>query len=290
MQKKIIIISIILVNTLNILSQGKIAEQYKEKGTKLAKEGRFIDAIENLNRAIQIEPNYAAAYNNRGIVEMQQGKYKLAISDFSKAISINNQDPAFFINRGMTNEKIDNYNKAINDYGMAIDLDPYNADYYVKRGLIYQELKEYKKAVEDFDIAIKFDIDNYDYYYYRGLAKLSSVKYYDGHKDLFKAAEMGSFKAKNMIVDVFFDNYSDDEELALNIRSSMKLYLKEYEAALNDLDELIKISPKNGKAYLNRGIVNIKLGYRKDGCKDLKKAMNLKEFKANEEYERYCGD
>ena len=288
MRKKIIITGFIIFHAIIILPQGKIAEQYKEKGTKFAKEGRFEDAIENLNRAIQIEPNYAAAYNNRGIVFMQQGKYKEAISDFARAIEINDQDPAFFINRGMTNEKLENYMKAIDDYGMAIDLDPYKADYYVKRGLMYQEIKDYKKAVEDFDMAIKFDIDNYDYYYYRGLAKLSSIEYYDGHKDLFKAAEMGSFKAKNMIVDVFFDNYSDDEELALNIRSSMKLYLKDYNAAIYDLDELIKISPKNGKAYLHRGLAYIKLDNKKDGCKDLKKAMSLKEFKASEEYNRYC--
>ena len=105
---------------------------------------------------------------------------------------------------------------------------------------------------------------------------------------MFKASEMGSFKAKNMIVDVFFDNYPDDEVLELNIRSSMKLYLKDYNAALIDLNELIKISPKNGKAYLHRGIVYINLDNRKEGCKDFKKAMNLKEFKANEEYKRYC--
>ncbi len=286
--KNILLLSLLLFPGVNLFSQGKIAEQYKEEGTKYAKEGRFDLAIESLDRAIQIEPKYAAAYNNRGIVKMQQKKYKEAISDFNEAININNQDPAFFINRGITKEKMELFQEAANDYGRAIDLDPYKADNYIKRGLIYQELKDYNKAVEDFNIAIKFDVDNYDYYYYRGIAKLSSDKYYDGHKDLFKAAEMGSFKAKNMIVDVFFDNYPDDEELALNIRSSMKLYLKDYNSALKDLDDLIKISPKNGKAYLNRGIVYINLDNKKDGCKDLKKAMNLKEYKANEEYQRYC--
>ncbi len=286
---KTLILTFLLVNLIfNSFPQGQIATQYKEKGTKLAKEGNYTEAIENLNKAIQIEPNYAAAYNNRGIVKMQLKQYEEAIADFTQAIKINNQDPAYFINRGITREKINKIHEAINDYGSAIDLEPYNPEYYVKRGILYDRLKEYKKAVEDFNMAIKFDQNNADYYYFRGLSKLSSEEYFDGHKDLFKAAQMGSFKSKNMIIDVFFNNISDDEEFALSVRSSMKLHLKDYEGAIEDLDKLIKISPKNGKYYLTRGVAKIRSEKRSEGCRDLKKALNLREYEAQEEFERYC--
>lgn len=286
---KTIILILLIVNIIfNSFPQGQIATQYKEKGTKFAKEGNYTEAIENLNKAIQIEPNYAAAYNNRGIVRMELKEYEEAISDFTQAIKINNQDPAYYINRAITWEKIDEIHDAIDDYGSAIDLEPYNPEYYVKRGVLYDKLKEYKNAVEDFNMAIKFDEDNADYYYFRGLSKLCSEEYFDGHKDLFKAAQMGSFKSKNMIIDVFFNNISDDEEFALNVRSSMKLYTKDYQGAIEDLDKLIKISPKNGKYYLTRGVAEIRSENRVDGCRDLKKALNLREYEAQEEFEKYC--
>ena len=278
----------ILSFSFTAISQRKIAEEYKEKGTKFAKEGNYTEAIENLDRAIQIDPTYAAAYNNRGIVNMELKKYNEALDDFNRAIKNNPLDPAFLINRALVNERLDLLEKAVEDYSKAIEIDPFTADIYMKRGILYDQLKKYKEAVDDFDMALKFTPDNADLYYYRGLAKLSSEEFYDGHRDFFKAAEMGHFKSKNLIAEVFFDNYPDDEELAMNIRCSMKMYLKDYEGAVKDLDRLIKISPKNGKYYLNRGLAKIHLEDKKNGCKDIKKAMDYKEFDANEEYSRYC--
>lgn len=286
--KIIIVILLIFCQCIFSYSQKTIAEEYKEKGTKLAKEGRYEEAIENLNRAIQIDPDFAAAYNNRGIVKMQLEKYQDAITDFNRAIEINSKDPAYYINRGMTHEKMNMYHEAIIDYKQAIELDPFKPDYYIKKGFLENELKNYKNAIEDYNMAIKIAPSEPDYYYYRGLAKLSSENFYNGHQDFFKAAQMGHFKSKNMIVEVFFNTIPDDEEFALSVRSSMKLHIKDYEGAIKDLDELIKISPKKGKYFLNKGVANIHLENRKDACRDFKKALNLGEYDAKIEFDKYC--
>ena len=50
--------------------------------------GNYRQAIEDLNRAIEIKPDYAEAYNNRGIAYKGLGNYNQAIKDFDRAIEI----------------------------------------------------------------------------------------------------------------------------------------------------------------------------------------------------------
>ena len=45
-------------------------------------------AIEDLDAAIKIDPDYFAAYNNRGYVRLLQGEYGDALKDFDRAIKL----------------------------------------------------------------------------------------------------------------------------------------------------------------------------------------------------------
>jgi len=46
------------------------------------------DALEDYEQAIKIDSQLAQAYANRGIVRMEQGRYPEAISDMERAISL----------------------------------------------------------------------------------------------------------------------------------------------------------------------------------------------------------
>ena len=80
-------------------------------------------AIELLNEAIQIDPNYAVAYFSRGDAYCKLGENQPAIQDFDKAIQLN-QD---------------------------------HAETYYIRGLVYGELGESTKGEADFDKACSLD-------------------------------------------------------------------------------------------------------------------------------------
>jgi len=51
--------------------------------------GEYKKAIGCFEKAIQINPNYAAAYNNLGNALKELGEYQKAISCYEKAIEIN---------------------------------------------------------------------------------------------------------------------------------------------------------------------------------------------------------
>jgi len=58
-------------------------------------------AIQDYNKAIELNPNYADAYRNRGISKERLGDYRGAIQDFNKAIELNPKDEFAFMGRGV---------------------------------------------------------------------------------------------------------------------------------------------------------------------------------------------
>ncbi len=81
-------------------------------------------AIEDLNMALKIKPNYAEAYNNLGYVQMRLQQYQQALVNFDKAIELRPNYPHALINRGDVYNYYFNIDrqKAIADYDRVISL------------------------------------------------------------------------------------------------------------------------------------------------------------------------
>ena len=67
---------------------------YKDRGGVLVRLGQYQQAIDTLNRAIELDPNRAAAYLNRGAAYNGLGQYERAIEDLNKAIALDPKNPA----------------------------------------------------------------------------------------------------------------------------------------------------------------------------------------------------
>lgn len=77
------------------------------KGTSFVNKGMYDQAIEELNKAIQMSPNSDGAYYNRGRAYFAKGDIDQAISDYTQTIEINSPEtiqPAYN-NRGYAYEK-----------------------------------------------------------------------------------------------------------------------------------------------------------------------------------------
>jgi len=63
-------------------------EVYNLFGLIYIGEGEYKKAEKNLKKAIKIDPLFSEAYNNLGSLKMLEGDYKLAICFFKKALKI----------------------------------------------------------------------------------------------------------------------------------------------------------------------------------------------------------
>ncbi|MCX5808970.1 MAG: tetratricopeptide repeat protein [Proteobacteria bacterium] len=154
-------------------SQGLTAVEWGDKASALWQDGKYTDpkkAIEYLNNAIRLKPDYARAYNNRGIAYNNLGQYQQAVEDFSTAIRLKPDDADVYSNRGIAYNNLGQHRQTIQDCNQAIRLKPDCANAYVSRGRAYAELGQHQKAIEDCNQAIRLKPDYANAYGNRGAA------------------------------------------------------------------------------------------------------------------------
>lgn len=87
-----------------------------------------------------------------------------------------------------------------------------------------------------------------------------------------------------LIVEKFNKGYRN---IYLNMVSCyLKIY--DYEKAIEYCDKAMKQDSKNGESYFYRGFAYIQSGNKKQGCKDLNKALSFGYSDAKQQIELYC--
>lgn len=108
-------------------------------------------AIEDLDRALELDPSNAAALRWRGHCLNLAGVYEEAILDYTRAIEL---EPAFawtHYARGMAQHNLGRHELAILGYSRAIELDPLLVKAWNWRGFTRKLVHDYAGAARDLD-------------------------------------------------------------------------------------------------------------------------------------------
>ncbi len=114
----------------------------------------YEEAIEAFRRAIQIQPNDAAAYNNLGNAYVESGMYEEAIEAYKEAIKIQPDNAATTTTLVMP-WKSHLHKEEIESYQQAIRIEPNDATAHFNLGLAYQESGMFREGTEAFKEAIR---------------------------------------------------------------------------------------------------------------------------------------
>lgn len=136
-------------------------------------------------------------YKN-GIKKSAMGDYAGAINEFDKAIQINPYYALAYYNRGLAKNSLGYYDEAIADLDKTIELKAGSARTFLDRGLIKFNKHDFEDAIKDFNSVITLEMNNATAYYYRGYCKLY-LNISDACYDLIKAVELGEVKAKELL-------------------------------------------------------------------------------------------
>ena len=124
-------------------------------GIRLLNSAQHKEAIAQFDIVIRVLPNLAIAYENRGIAYYHEEQYEVAMNDLNKAIELDDKRESAYSHRGIVQYEKGLYDAALSDFDQAIALNPEYVPAYNNRGrlLITVGLKE--KGMIDLEKAIK---------------------------------------------------------------------------------------------------------------------------------------
>jgi len=106
-------------------------------------------ALEDLDKAVCINPKVAEIYNGRAIGRLQKGDLDGALADYEKAIELKPSLPSAFLGRGSLRYQKKNFDRALADFSKATELKPDYVYAYVERGIVRGLKGEIDGAIAD---------------------------------------------------------------------------------------------------------------------------------------------
>jgi Tfp pilus assembly protein PilF len=124
--------------------------------------GSLTSSIDELNRAIELKPDYWPAYLARGHAYERDGQLDKAIQDFTIVITQRPNEPAAYLARADAYDKDGQLGKAIQDFTIVIAQRPNEPAAYIGRARVYAK-RPFSSlwAIWDVDKAIEIDKDNF---------------------------------------------------------------------------------------------------------------------------------
>ena len=174
-----------------------MTEKEEEKIIKLLEKKNYNEVIKICNEILNTNNEDEIAYFYRGVSRSSVGQYKEAIEDYDKAIELNPNNSSYYNSRGISkvrlikyDKDIKGYNEAINDYNKATELNPNNEKAHYNKGLAKARLKLYEESVDCYDKAIDLNQEYFKAYFNRYISQYNLKEYEKAIKDYKKLIDV----------------------------------------------------------------------------------------------------
>lgn len=191
--------------TKRIVEKPTNAALYMARALDYALVQDFENALNDLNKAIELQPNLQLAYFERAVIRSIQLDLlpepvatETAAKPETNPITGKNQTPQLSNIPDFPKGRIE-YAQIKADYDTAIRLNPDFYYAYYNRGEIFSLEKNYVAALADYDQAIQREPRFAEAYFNRGITRLSMGDKQRGLDDLRKAGELGIVDAYSII-------------------------------------------------------------------------------------------
>lgn len=213
-------------------------EVYVNRGLAYMEAGDELNALEDLNKGINLDDKRAVAYINRGIIHEHQGNLLQSLADFTKAIELQNEarqpTAQAYNNRGIVKGKLGLYDEAIEDFEEALRLDSRYAEAYNNLGEMYLRLTQFATAEKLFTDALQLSPDSI-HFYNRGLVRLTTNRFEDAILDFTEALKR-----------------DPNNVITLKARAKALSSAGYHDEALRDIEEVLSVNPKDEDAAEER--------------------------------------
>jgi len=230
--KKLAYIFILLPFFITATVQAQSAKQYLKAGEDFAKANNYEDAIIQFTKAIELDPDYDKAYTQRASAYSRIDDHKNAAEDYDRALIFEEKDEELFYFAGNEWHLYGNNPLALVRLTTAVQMKSNFLEAYRVRWAVNMALLRYEDALEDGKRCLRLREDEMAYY------NLALV---------FEKLEM-----YNEAGEAYRQSLNEnDRVVATHFSYAQLLFGQEnYEAAGNELTEVLQMEPQNLDAIL----------------------------------------
>ena len=258
--KKILLLFLISCCTF-VNSYGQTYNEVVDRAMKYALSDSLVQAEQLFRQALKMDPNNARnalLFSNLGTVLKRMGRTDEAIEAYTMALNITPYSTAMLLNRGTLylDKGVDS--KAYIDFCNVIDLIPENIEARLYRAYIYMQRREYKEARIDYNVILEKEPSHKAARI--GMAMLDQRE--------------GNFTAARDKLNLLIGEFTDDPSL-LVMRANLDLERGYPESAVIDLEEALRLNPKDAETTVQLGDVYLSLKDKAKALKAYEKAVSL---------------
>jgi serine/threonine protein kinase/Tfp pilus assembly protein PilF len=239
------------------------AYKYFHEGMKYDDKGDYPKVIEYMEKAIAVDPEFAAAYHAMSWAYGNQGYWAEEMKYLEKALELSDRlsdrekykiQGAYYLNKS---EKT--YDKAIEAYEKLLELYPDDLTGNNDLGVLYSQIGEWDKAIEKYKTCIESGGE--DVVFYTSLAGNYRNK--------------GLFDEGRQVLEQYLNDVSDSAFIRASLAVHYRLQGK-YDLALAEADKALSIDPNHWRSISRKGDIYIYMGDLEKAEEQYKKLQELK--------------
>ncbi len=259
------------------------APKYYARGIEFYKDKKYPQALRELDRAIQSNPEYKKAYLKSAHIYIEQQKYDDALAYFDELVIQNPKVSFSYFAKGLIFTEKKDYKSAIQNYQQAIQLNPKFAAFYISLAVAFYKSDRLDEGIEWISNIIKADGTNPFAFYGLAYAYKLQSNWEKVFENLDQALQINSelieaycLKIESLTLTGKLDEALKIEQFALDLAqkagepevkvsiilaiNSAKSYLGQYEIVLKSYQELLLLTQDIGDRYLESNLIN-NIGY-----------------------------
>ncbi|MGO8987309.1 MAG: tetratricopeptide repeat protein [bacterium] len=272
---------------------------WHNKGAGLLKQGKIREAVECLDKAIEINPSFELPWIDKAKILLDAQKYDEAMEYADQALGLHRNSAEALKTKGTILVNLGRNEEALDFLRKASEIDPEDSSLWDHQAKVLSNLGRYEEAIRVADRSLKVNPVNHPLLGVKGLALFNLGRYDDALSCLDEALRIdpedivallakghvllnsGRYEEALTSLDAVLDKEWTNID-ALILKGLALSKLGRYEEGIRCWDSIVQINRNNATGWYNKACFEARMGYTDGALESLYKAIQIDKNRALE--------
>ncbi|CAK60651.1 unnamed protein product (macronuclear) [Paramecium tetraurelia] len=178
-----------LISPKEYISDKECAKQFYKQSQILIQLSRLEEAMQYINQAIHLDPQFEDAYYLRGNIYRLEKNLDEALKNYEECVKLNTQQYFVYYNIGLILNEMNRKEDAVNNFDKSLQF-KIKYETLINKGILCLELSRYEECIKLYDLAISLQPDCHIAYYSKGFTLFKLSKYEESIDNYNKALRL----------------------------------------------------------------------------------------------------